>query len=249
MNVLTKPFKKVYFFFKNDPFARVSVVFGGGVLCLLMIVEALTPKQKKDKAAVAHFPPKSGHTTVQRDEEVARLVSHLPSWFSTKPSLVCITGPQGSGKTELAYQFAQRFTESGVRLFRKKNKQVLLYLDASNPVSLDYSLRWAARSVGVTQGDFYPGAELHENCSDGGMDSNERQLVHGFKAVFNDLATKKTRWLLVIDGVNGSTMAMVEAALGDAAGKRSLRRGCIVAVCENGLPSCPKLGVVKLNQG
>ena len=250
MNILTTPFKKIFFFFKNDPFARVSVVFGGGVLCLLMVVEALTPKLKKDKAAVEHFPPKSGHATVQRDKEVAQLVSCLPSWFSIKPSLVCVTGPRGSGKTELTYQFAQRFTKmGGVRWLQKGKKQVLLYMDASDPLSLDYSLRWAARSVGVTQDDFYPRTELPKSGNDSDTDSDEGRLAHGFKAVFDHLAAKKTKWLLVIDSINSYTRAMVEAALRDAASKRNLRKGCVVAVCENGLPSCPKVGVVSLNQG
>lgn len=249
LNILVFPFKKIYFFFKNDPFARVSVVFGGGVLCLLLIVEALTPKEKRDKPPVAHFPPKSGHFTIQRSEELGQLVGRLPSRFSTKPSLVCVTGPQASGKTELVYQFAQKFSEFGARRFQRKHKQVLLYVDARDPVSLDYSLRWAARSVGVSHGDFYPKTELSQDGSD--IPSNEAQLIHGFKTVFDNLAAKKTKWLLVIDDVNGSTVAMVEAVIREAAGQRKLRRGCVIAVCEDAsvLSSTGQMSVVNLNRG
>lgn len=249
---LLYPLQRIHHFFKNDPFAKVSVIFGGVVLGVLLIIEAFTKTPKKLQPQIMVLPPECSHSTVTRSSEVAKLTSHLPTLASQQPSIICITGPSGSGKTVLATYLAQHFQQSKFRVpFRSSTKPIILTLDGSSRVSLDYSLRYAAYSLGISGKDFYP-PKPSQSDNGGSCSVLEDQLVHFFSALFVKLSSQKCKWLLVIDNLQSEAAGIVDTAVSSVAAHRGLSKGCVVVTSQLGdqlLPSLQHKTAVSLQNG
>ena len=219
------PFKIVAHYIKNDPFARVSFMFGGVVLTVLLIIEAFIPKQpKKIKPQIAVLPPTVGHFTVNREKEMSKLLSFCPSVISLKPSVVMVTGPSGSGKTNLASQFVPRFTSVSAPLISKKEsmKPIVMYIDASNSHLFEQSIRYAARSLGLKSSEVYS------------TGNNREQAL---ETIFKKLGDQKAKWLLVFDGVNDTSVSsLIQNVMKKfVVSNRKFRKGYILITSSNSL--------------
>lgn len=206
------PFKRVAHYIRNDPFARVSLLFGGTVLVVLLVIESFIPKRKKKiKPQVAILPPHVLHTTVPREKELSSLAASLPSVFAQKPSVVIVTGPSGSGKTELTHQFISHFIEASVPLVSRKesSKPIVVYLDATKPHLFDQSILYAAGSLGLTS------SQLSSDIS-------------SLQCLFTKLGEQKAKWLLVMDGVNNEMVTLIGKFLEGVTTNSKLRKGYIL---------------------
>lgn len=211
------PLKRMARYIQNDPFARVSLMFGGTVLVVLLVIEAFIPKQpKKVRPQVAVLPPSIGHPTIPREREMSRLLSSRPFSFGFRPSVVVVTGPSGSGKTNLVSQFVAQFASaSAPRLSRKESlKPIVVYLDASNTFLFEQSIRYAARCLGLKS------SELRSS-----VDSK-----NGLETVFAKLSEQKAKWLLIVDGVNdpGTGFLIRDVLDGLVIGNRKFRKGYVL---------------------
>jgi tetratricopeptide (TPR) repeat protein/molybdopterin-guanine dinucleotide biosynthesis protein len=207
------PFKKIAFYIRNDPFARVSLVFGGVVLTVLLVIEAFIPKEpKRVKYQVSILPPTVGHFTVPRLIEIKSLLKARPSWFSTSPSVSMVTGPSGSGKTQLISQFVPHFTSSSSPLISKKEslKPIVVYIDAGDPGKLERSIRYVAQ---------YLGLELVTMVT----------VEHALESIFKKLGSQKAKWLLIIDGVKPDIAPLINKVIKEkTSNDRKLRKGYIL---------------------
>ncbi|XP_019850066.1 PREDICTED: uncharacterized protein LOC109580921 [Amphimedon queenslandica] len=214
------PFKRIARYFRNDPFARVSVIFGGTVLTVLLIIEAFIPKEaKKVKPQVAILPPSVSHPTIARENELSSLLASVPTLVSTKPSVVIVTGLVGSGKTELTNQFVSKFVEVSLPRFSKKesSKPIVIHLDASGTRSLGDSARYAVGSLGVTSSE--SGDSLSSHLS----------------SLLRKLGEQKARWLLIIDGVNSETAPLIRELISSSTSNgRTHRKGYLLVTARSG---------------
>lgn len=240
---LLYPFQRVHHFFKNDPFAKVSVVFGGVVLGILLIIEAFTKTAAKIKPQIAVLPPQCSHSIIQRTNDLNTLVKHLPSPVTQRLPIIGISGPSGSGKTLLATQVVEHFLKSGFRIpFKSSAKPIVLSLDARDLVNLDYTLRYAASVLGIPSEEFYP-SQSCQPVDRSSSSSLEDQLLYFFNAIFTKLLSQKSKWLLVVDGVEQEAAGVVDTALRSVSGKAKSRKGCVVITsrhCDQWLPSVTK---------
>lgn len=211
------PISRVLAFIRNDPFTRVSIMFGGTVLVVLLIVESFVPKpQKRVKPQMAIFPPRSTHPVIARDE-VNSLKSLIPSFYSMSPSVAMVTGPSGCGKTELTNQFAHTFIEQCTpRIMRKPSKQpIVLYINGIDDESLSDSTSHCAHVLGVKT------EELTNSSMTVAMDT-----------ILSKLANQKAKWLLIIDNVSNDTRSMLTRAMSSSG--RSYRRGMVLMTSSEG---------------
>lgn len=201
------PITRAITFIRNDPFTRVSIMFGGAVLAILLVVESFVPKpQKRVKPQIALFPPRSTHPVITRTE-LETLKKWIPTFYSMSPSVAMVTGPSGCGKTELANQFAHVFVEHCTpRIIKKPSKQpMVLYVDGSDNVSMIQSVNLCAHVLGVK-------STSNEDVS---MDT-----------VLDKLTNQKARWLLIVDNVSSDTKRVLTETV-DKSG-RGHRRGMIL---------------------
>ena len=241
------PFQKVHYFFKNDPFAKVSVIFGGVVLGILLVIEAFTKTAQKMKPQIMVTPPQCSHALVNRSKEMNTLIKCLPSLTSIKQHVAVITGASGSGKTVLASQLAQHFANGGSRLpfISSSRKPVVLSVDATNTVTLEYTLRYAASCLDIPSHELYQ--QQQQSTEEEQQPATTSQLLHYFNSIFTKLSSQKNKWLLVIDGVeDDEVMGVVSAALSSSA--TGSKRGCIV-VTSNHINRLPSSVQVSLDAG
>ena len=236
------PLRKAVYYIKNDPFARVSLVFGGVVLTVLLIVESFIPKsRKKIKPQLSVLPPHTSHLTVPREKELSTLLHLLPSVFSQKPSVVMVTGPSGSGKTELTLQFVKQFlTVSSPRISRKESsKPIVVYLDATSLNLLDQSVNFVAGLLGIKRQELY-------SSSNGCHDDKVKQSM---LTVLNKLSTQKAKWLLIVDGVCGESYPIIKSSLEGLVNNRMYRKGYILLTSKEEIIPFSLTGHISLTQG
>lgn len=242
---LFSPVRRVVHFFRNDPFAKVSVIFGGVVLSVLLIIEAFTKTAKKRKVQVVILPPQCNHYAISREALMATLDSCVPGIVSTRPSVVSIIGPSGSGKTELAMQFAQQFATKRSPL--SSAKPLVVSLDGSNAINLGYSLRYAAYTLGIPSANFYPPSK-----SDGHGVNEKDQIKHFMNSLFAKLSSYKGSWLLLVDNLKADTSFVVDEVLSSVVTNSSLRRGCVLVTSQSSeslLPSVQQQTAISLSRG
>lgn len=167
---------------KNDPFVKISLslclLIGGGTL----IMEV----NKKWKRSATHglliLPSGFAHYSIKRQSLLCYLHNEFQKLGAMgSPPLLYITGPPGSGKTELARQFCNYYaTISKKWLGLKSVPPIVLSMNAASPQLLQYSLAEAASTLG-----------LHQS-------SNLDDL---FSAIVTKLTSDRLPWLLVVDNL------------------------------------------------
>ena len=204
------PITRVMTFIRNDPFTRVSILFGGTVLVVLLLVESFIPKpQKRVKPQITLLPPSTTHPVVRRTSQLDSMISWLPSFYSTGPTVATVTGPPGCGKTELVYQFAQLFLDlcTPVLMTKPSKRPIVLYIDGSSDESLERSVSFCAHSLGIKIEEFN-----HDN---------------GMEKILMKLADQKAKWLLLIDNVSSDTVTIISNTLEHLSGYK-YRKGTVV---------------------
>ncbi len=207
------PITRALYFLRNDPFARVSIMFGGTVLVVLLIVESFVPKpQKRIKPHATILPPKVIHPVITR-QELDTLSSWIPSFYSLGPLVAMVTGPSGCGKTELMYQFANKFIElCSPWLSAKTSKRpIVLYMNGNSRESLLYSTSVCAHVLGIKS----------HNTDQGTLDN-----------IITKLTEQKGRWLLIIDSITDDTSSIINSSIDKLSGYK-YRKGMILLTTQD----------------
>ena len=190
-------------FIKNDPFMKFSLIFVGVVLSLSLGFEFYLKQQRKKREQsrfLQLLPPKPLNTVVQRRKHLGTIAKELQSpWkTSTIPSALVITGPHGSGKTELARQYSEMFLKSNPL---KPSKPLVLTVTATTKHSLINSLSAALHSTGMSH------AKVEQTVQSAGDFSStfetRSKVAFGLLKTFFD--SSKSPCLLVVDDLTEET--------------------------------------------
>ena len=206
------PITRALYFLRNDPFARVSIMFGGTVLVVLLIVESFVPKpQKRLKPHATILPPRVTHPVIIR-QELETLSSWIPSFYSLGPLVAMVTGPSGCGKTELVHQFANKFIElCSSWLPAKPNKRpIVLYIDAASQQSLLYSTNACAHVLGIMA-----------------QDVSSDSITNTLDSILSKLTEQKGKWLIIIDSVDKDVAPIISNSLRQLSGYK-YRKGMVL---------------------
>ncbi len=148
-------------------------------------MEVYNKFKKRTCRAARVFPPSFSHYAVNRMALVKALDKELKKASVANDGSCCpivyIAGPEGSGKTQLLYQFSHYFLESHQRkwLGLKHVDPVVVYLDATSTSSLCLSVAVALRALGIKE---------------------EGNLDHNIDAMMKCLSGQQVPWLLMVDG-------------------------------------------------
>ena len=107
--------------------------------------------------------------------------------------VVYLTGPRGSGKTEIVCQYGKQFVEKTHNFTYRFRiaKPAVLYVDGSSCNQLYMSLQEAVLSLGLS------GSEFREGTG---------EVVPLARAVQEKLAADKIPWLIIVDNLTPSTL-------------------------------------------
>ena len=202
---------KVRSYLDKDPFIRVSLVFVGAVFVMSLMIEAYLKLQKRNKDAKlqsrAVFPPKPSSAVTHRTV----MVSHLAQLLKDRqnhslPSAVFVTGPAGSGKTELLRQYAVRFSLCH-RGKSTERKPKVIVLDAKCLDSLELSLMHGLHVLGIP---YLHVAELLTSTICANSVVKCQKFLH---LLVTEMSSCAQPCLLIIDDVAEKTMPYCESAL------------------------------------
>lgn len=190
-------------FLRENPYTRFSLTLCGVVLSLSLGFELYKKFKRKKAPEVVLMPPHVGHFTVQRTNDLAAITRRLQSLrrHATEPTILYLVGPPGAGKSELAYQYAEQFANSGQSRLRKTQQPVVLYLNGATDGLLEATLREAAMSVGVKQSELSLTKE-----------PSAQRVKCVAKALRSKLSAGKQQWLMVVDGLSSETLPAFTSA-------------------------------------
>lgn len=193
--------RKAINYINNDPLTKISLIFGGGLLTFLLFLEFLTSLKKKKPISTVTRPPKAMHTLIKLSDEIdsiGRAVKALQQQ-SGLPVLF-VTGSPGVGKTHLAYQYTEEFTNRGSFSIWLYGKPAVLYIDGSDEEQMLQSLREAAFSLGakLVREQDSPAFEGQQSC------------VAVAEALKSKLSAGKVPWLMVVDNLDERCAAMLD---------------------------------------
>jgi len=202
---------KVRSYLDKDPFIRVSLVFVGAVFAISLLIEAYLKLQKRNKDAKlqsrAIFPPKPSSAVTHRTVMVSHLAQLLKDQENhSLPSAVFVTGPAGSGKTELLRQHAVRFSlcHRGKSTEKKPN---VIVLNAKSLDSLELSLLHGLHVLGIP---YLHVAELFTSSARANRGVKCQKFLN---LLVNEMSSCAQPCLLIIDDVAEKTMPCYESAL------------------------------------
>ena len=197
--------RKVGNYINNDPLTKISLIFGGGLLAFLLLLEYLTSLRKSKPVSTVIRPPKAMHfvikltdqtDTVDRAIKALHHQSGLPVLF--------LTGPPGVGKTHLAHQYTEKFTSRGTMHVWLSGKPVVLYVDGSNEEQMLLTLREAAFSLGVK-------LERRPDNSATCVETWKDSCLVVAKALNSTLSSSKVPWLMVVDNLGDGCSGMLDS--------------------------------------
>ena len=214
-------------FLRDNPFTRFSLILCAVILTLSIGFEYFTKMKKKKLPAVVSLPPAVGHFVVERVSELETLKKALNAGRRRGGAIVYITGPSGSGKSVLAYQYAKQFSEKSSGGFTRSLKLTLLYLNGSTEDQLESTLRQAALNVGLKESDL-------DTSSDGGSDLNRLSAIS--RALWSKLTSNKVPWLIVVDDLHSEVYPTFAAAFTSTEEERDWTRGGVIVTTQGPLP-------------
>ena len=177
-------------YFNDNPYLVVSFGFVGIVLVFGLIVDSITRKKKVTANLYQCLPPRPCHPMVPL--------------YSTSTLLdnnhVLLTGPQGCGKTTLAFRTSQQFLQQWSLWSRKEPRT--FYINASSRESLVTTFRECLLSYGITDDDIVPKGKLFHQLALG------EQLQMMTSSLQVKLTSSKSRWLLIVDNITEETLSL-----------------------------------------
>lgn len=212
-------------FLRNNPFTRFSLILCGVVLTLSVGFEYFAKMKKKKLPAVVSFPPTVDHFVVERKSDLEALEKKLNAARRRGSVVVYVTGPSGSGKSVLAYQFAKQFSEKSSGGFTRSLKLTLLYLNGSTGEQLESTLRQAALNVGLKESDLR-----------GGENDSHARLSAISRALWSKLTAIKVPWLVVVDDLHSELYPAFDAILTSPGEERDWGRGGVIVTTQGPLP-------------
>ena len=215
-------FQRALKYIRDNPYTKFSLTLCAIVLSLSVAVELGKKYKKKKPVSIVGSMPAVGHYTVQRSSEVTTITNKLKSLHNGRGvPLVFVTGPSGIGKTELVSQYVKVYTESCTKWLGLKSVQpVVLFINGRNKTTFDLSLRDAAISLGLKEGDF----------------DSEQPLL---SRVHSRLVERNLPWLIVVDGLDDSLVAdltSVVATLPQSSDWNSSTGGVVVTTTSTQVP-------------
>lgn len=207
-SVLSSPrnvLKRAQKFIQDNPFTKFSLALCAIVLGLSVAVELYNRFKKKKIPVVIVYPPKVGHYTVERTNEVVEIGRKLRAFrHSVNCPILYVTGAAGTGKTELVCQFVDYFTETSSKWFGLRSvKPTVLYFNGRNEQVLKISVREAALSLGLKDSDL----TLSDSVSSGDV------LHDTLSAIHKKFEANKLPWLIVVDDLDRSIIPTLHSAL------------------------------------
>lgn len=202
---------KVRNYLDKDPLIRVSLVFVGAVFAMSLMIEAYLKLQKRKKDAKlqsrAVFPLKPSSAFTHRTVIVSHLVQLLKDQQNhTLPSAVFVTGPAGSGKTELLRQHAVRFSLRHCGKSTEKKTNVVV-LDAKSLDSLELSLMHGLHVLGI------PYLHVPELLTSSPRANSVVKCQKFLHLLVTEMSSCGQPCLLIIDDVAEKTLPCCESAL------------------------------------
>lgn len=195
----------------KDPFIKVSLVFVGVVFAMSLMIEVYLKLQKKKKDAkmqsTAILPPKPSTAVIYRTE----MLSHLANLLADQqrhalPRAIFITGPAGSGKTELLRQHAEQFSKNHHSRSTEKKPQVIV-VDANSFDSLELSLMHGLSVLGIS---YLHVAEHLKSTQPTTFALKCQKMLH---LLVTEMTSCARPCLLIIDNVADKTLPCCEIAL------------------------------------
>ena len=180
---------KIYQTLRNDPFIKLSISLCVIVLGGTLALELNNKFRKKSSRVIGLLPPTFAHHAVKRVSLLKQLEDQLQD-LRRRSSGGCpvlyVSGPAGSGKTQLLRQFCDEY----LRLHQytwmglKQLSPVVLYLDATSNLTMASCLTEAVKEMGL---------------------GNPLAPENNISAIMSSLALQQVPWLLVVDNVTEET--------------------------------------------
>ena len=187
-------FQRAQQFVRDNPYTKFSLSMIAILLGLSVAVEMFKRFKAKKSPAVAIYPPRVGHSTVRRSELINRIDNLVVQIKRRKPDhpLLFLTGEAGTGKSELAHQYALYFASTCTKWFGlRPQTPVILYINAMNLETLESSLKESALGMGVQDKDLSSSA-----------DSTLERLTTLSGALRSKLHEKNLPWLIMVDNLS-----------------------------------------------
>ena len=194
--------RRVGNYINNDPLTKISLIFGGGLLAFLLLLEFLTSLRKKKPVSTQTRPPKVMHSVIKLSNEIDSIGRAITALHQQSDlPVLFLTGPPGVGKTHLAYQYTEKFTSRASLHLWVSGKPVVLYIDGSNEEQMLLTLREAAFSLGVKLLDD-PATSLDKG--------RRHPCLKIAEALKSKLSGNNAPWLMVVDNLSDGCSGMLD---------------------------------------
>ena len=220
--------RKVGNYINNDPLTKISLIFGGGLLAFLLLLEFLTSMKKKKPISTVNRPPKAMHVMVQLSNEIESIGQTIKALQQQSGlPILFLTGPSGVGKTHLAYQYTEKFTTRDSLHLWLSGKPVVLYVDGSNENQMLLTLREAAFSLGIKL------EKGRDNLSTSAHQERKNSCLVIAEALKSNLNTSKVPWLMVVDNLGSSCSDMLDSL---QEGLEGTKKGALLVTSQSFFP-------------
>ena len=177
---------------KNDPFVKLSLSLCALIVGGTLVMEMYNRVRKNSSPALSMLPPGFTHHSIKRKSQLQDLQSKVQKHSSKQaPPVFYITGPPGSGKTELVRQLCQEYT-SKKWLGLRSVPALVVSISATSKELLHISLGEVTNQLGLQ-----PSVDT----------------LTTFSKILSWLSSSRLPWLLVIDDLTESTQPSLDALL------------------------------------